>query len=193
MEAEMKEKMKVKTKAKASKMKMNWHPATLLALILLAALLGCQGNKGGPGGSSMAEPKSEDDKTLYATGSMFGSKLKELQLNEHEVSMIIAGVYDGALGKKLKVDMATQGPKVQEFFRKRMSAKSDTEKKKGVEYLENFIKKEGAKKTDSGLAYKIIQPGTGPFPKKTDVVEVHYTGKLMDGTVFDSSGSGANR
>ena len=41
--------------------------------------------------------------------------------------------------------------------------------------------------TDSGLRYKIIKEGTGPKPEKGDNVKVHYTGKLTDGTVFDSS------
>ena len=41
--------------------------------------------------------------------------------------------------------------------------------------------------TDSGLMYKIIKEGTGPKPQKGDKVKVHYTGKLTDGTVFDSS------
>ncbi|MPR34523.1 FKBP-type peptidyl-prolyl cis-trans isomerase [Salmonirosea aquatica] len=44
-----------------------------------------------------------------------------------------------------------------------------------------------AQKTDSGLAYVVLSPGSGPTPKQGDVVKVHYTGKLLDGKVFDSS------
>ena len=60
-------------------------------------------------------------------------------------------------------------------------------KKEGKGYLETFLKEEGVKKTKSGLAYKILKAGSGNFPKPTDVVEVHYHGTLIDGTVFDSS------
>lgn len=47
--------------------------------------------------------------------------------------------------------------------------------------------KEGVIVTESGLQYKVIKKGSGAKPKKEDVVKVHYTGKLADGTVFDSS------
>jgi len=44
-----------------------------------------------------------------------------------------------------------------------------------------------AQKTGSGMAYVVQSPGSGPTPKQGDVVKVHYTGKLLDGKVFDSS------
>lgn len=46
---------------------------------------------------------------------------------------------------------------------------------------------EGATKTNSGLMYKIEQEGNGIYPKPSDIVKVHYTGKLVDDFVFDSS------
>ncbi|HKL48502.1 MAG TPA: FKBP-type peptidyl-prolyl cis-trans isomerase, partial [Desulfuromonadales bacterium] len=47
--------------------------------------------------------------------------------------------------------------------------------------------KEGVETTESGLQYKILTPGTGETPSKSDTVKVHYRGTLIDGTVFDSS------
>jgi FKBP-type peptidyl-prolyl cis-trans isomerase len=46
---------------------------------------------------------------------------------------------------------------------------------------------EGVVTTDSGLQYQVLQEGNGPRPGPTDRVTVHYTGTLLDGTVFDSS------
>ena len=46
---------------------------------------------------------------------------------------------------------------------------------------------DGFKTTESGLRYKTVKEGTGASPKATDTVLVHYTGRLLDGTVFDSS------
>jgi FKBP-type peptidyl-prolyl cis-trans isomerase len=59
--------------------------------------------------------------------------------------------------------------------------------KAGEAFLAANAKKEGVKTTASGLQYKVIKAGTGASPKPTDIVKVHYTGTLVDGTVFDSS------
>lgn len=59
--------------------------------------------------------------------------------------------------------------------------------KTGDEFLAVNKLKEGIIETASGLQYKVIKPGEGDSPADADMVEVHYTGTLIDGTVFDSS------
>ena len=54
-------------------------------------------------------------------------------------------------------------------------------------FLADNLKLEGVKVTKSGLQYKVIQSGKGPMPKAEDTVRVHYEGKHVDGSVFDSS------
>lgn len=56
-----------------------------------------------------------------------------------------------------------------------------------VEQQAVFVDTTGYTTTASGLKYKVVKEGTGAMPKAEDTVEVHYTGKLLDGTVFDSS------
>ena len=68
-----------------------------------------------------------------------------------------------------------------------MQKNTDKVKKDGQAFVEKFVKSEGGTKTESGIAYKILNPGTGAKPKATDTVEVHYHGTLIDGKVFDSS------
>ena len=68
-----------------------------------------------------------------------------------------------------------------------LAKKSAANKEAGAKFLEENKKKENVKVTASGLQYQIVQEGTGKQPKATDKVTVHYTGKLLDGTVFDSS------
>jgi FKBP-type peptidyl-prolyl cis-trans isomerase len=57
----------------------------------------------------------------------------------------------------------------------------------GEAFLQDLRDQEGVSFTDSGLAYEVMEEGEGPKPAATDTVKVHYTGKLIDGTVFDSS------
>jgi len=151
--------------------------------ILLLALIGAMSF----GCSKGKDPKTEEEKTFYAIGTMFGSRLTQLGLTDAELDSLTAGLRDSAKGEKQKVDPMAYQQKIQDMFKARMEKMSVDVKKKGNEFIENFIKTEGATKTASGLAYKVIKEGTGPSPKETDVVKVHYHGTLTDGTVFDSS------
>ena len=60
-------------------------------------------------------------------------------------------------------------------------------KKQRHKFLADNAKKEGVKTLEGGVQYKVLKAGNGATPKPTDTVSVHYTGKLIDGTVFDSS------
>lgn len=68
-----------------------------------------------------------------------------------------------------------------------MSALNDKTAKDGVAFLADNAKRDGVKTTESGLQYEVITSAEGAKPKVNDVVSVHYTGTLIDGTVFDSS------
>ena len=57
----------------------------------------------------------------------------------------------------------------------------------GRKFLEENKKQEGVKVTKSGLQYLVVKQGNGPIAGPNDAVTVHYTGRLIDGTVFDSS------
>lgn len=60
-------------------------------------------------------------------------------------------------------------------------------KKKNADFMAEYAKQDGVKKTESGLLYKVIKQGDGALPVDTNKVEVHYAGQLIDGTEFDSS------
>jgi FKBP-type peptidyl-prolyl cis-trans isomerase FklB len=79
----------------------------------------------------------------------------------------------------------------QQAMSEKKAAQSEAEMAKNVKVGEDFLAanklKEGVIVTPSGLQYKVITEGTGDSPDDNDMVSVHYTGTLIDGTVFDSS------
>lgn len=131
--------------------------------------------------------ESDDDKTFYAMGFMLGGNLQRLNLSDKELQALYKGISAASKNEKSEVDMAKFQNRIQEVFKARMDKVAAKEKDSGKAFIEKFIKDEGATKTESGLAYKVIKEGTGATPGGEDVVEVHYHGTLADGTVFDSS------
>ena len=133
------------------------------------------------------ELKTDDDKTLYAIGLALAQNLNGFALSEHEVDLVQLGLADGALGHQPKVDLQAQGPKINALRQSRLASAAVSEKKASESYLQKAAAEKGSKKTASGLIYTEEKAGSGDSPKATDTVKVHYTGKLTDGTVFDSS------
>jgi len=137
--------------------------------------------------ASGQELKTEDDKALYALGVALSRNLDQLSLTPDELKIVEAGLTDGVLKRDAKVEINAYLPKVQELMKKRQTAAAETEKKASQAFMTKAAAEKGAKKTDSGMVYMEVTPGTGEQPKATDKVKVHYTGTLTDGKVFDSS------
>lgn len=134
-----------------------------------------------------AEPKTDDEKTLYAIGVAVSQSLEPFALTESELEMVKAGLSDGVQKKTPKVDMQAYLPKAQQMAQARASKVAEGEKKAGDAFLTKSAAEAGAKKTESGAIVIPIKEGTGAQPKATDRVTVHYQGTLVDGSVFDSS------
>ncbi len=76
---------------------------------------------------------------------------------------------------------------IQTYFQKKQMEEANKNIDAANEFMEENKKKANIQATPSGLQYEVITEGTGASPVDGDKVKVHYTGKLMDGTVFDSS------
>ena len=131
--------------------------------------------------------ETEDQKTLYALGLALSRNLGTFNLTADELATVEAGLADGLFAKEKKVDLEKYGAKIQELAQARAKVSADKEKEAAKPFLEKMAKEKGAKTLPSGVIFIEDKPGTGDAPKATDKVKVHYTGKLMDGTVFDSS------
>lgn len=103
----------------------------------------------------------------------------------------MAGFIQGVKGKKglMTVEQAGQVAqmKMMSIKAKNMEEQYGPLKKKGEEWMAANAKKSGVKTLPSGVQYKVIKEGAGQMPKDTSVVKVNYEGRLIDGTVFDSS------
>lgn len=130
---------------------------------------------------------TEDQKTFYALGFFLGGKLGPFAITAAEMKHVEAGLRDSVLGKKPQVDINTYGPKINDIATARASKKAEGRKKADKAAVEKLGKEEGAKVMKSGLIFKELKAGTGPQPTADDSVKCHYEGKLVDGTVFDSS------
>ena len=173
---------------------------TLSVGALASAMLlvtGCSTNNGNQETAaksvSITEQRSANEKVGSSLGYMMAEGNKEA-VGDLNLDTFEKGFRDGYEGTKSALtqeqmqEVLTTYQKEQEAkFVKDMETKAQENKTKGAAFLAENAKKEGVKQTASGLQYKVITAGTGKSPKATDVVEVNYEGKLIDGTVFDSS------
>lgn len=131
--------------------------------------------------------ENEHQKASYGLGVLVGNNLKSQGGDSLSLEAIIVGLTDVFKGQPLKMEMEACGMAVQEYMQKAADKKFEAAKLEGQAYLEKNKTNEGVKVTPSGLQYKVLASGKGKSPKASDNVTVHYTGKLTDGTVFDSS------
>lgn len=164
---------------------------TVFACAAVALFAVACADKGKPAASPSAAASgagmSEDQKTLYALGVIVGRNVAPFHLTPEEIAAVEKGMRDAVANKPPEVDMESYGPKVQELARVRQMASVQGEKDKGKAFAGTAAKEAGAQTLPSGVVYKTITAGTGGSPSATDTVRVHYTGKLIDGKVFDSS------
>jgi FKBP-type peptidyl-prolyl cis-trans isomerase len=124
----------------------------------------------------------------YGLGTLVAANLKSQGGDSLNVDAMVAGLKDIMLGKEPKLQQMEAIAIVQVYMQKAMEKKTAQAKVVNAKFLEDNKKSEGIHITKSGLQYKVISSGKGgKAPLATDKVTVHYTGKLIDGTVFDSS------
>lgn len=137
-----------------------------------------------------AKYKTDKEKLGYAIGFQMGNSLKQQGITDVDAKAIGQAIIDVLAGNKLKVSEADMQAAVMAFQKKKVEEhKALAEKKKaeGDTFRAANKKKKGVTELPNGIQYEIIKAGTGDKPKVSDKVTVHYTGSLIDGTVFDSS------
>jgi len=136
----------------------------------------------------------ELDRLSYALGLSMGNNFRASGIETINVRDFADGVAAVFCGSKPKMTYDEAKSEIQKFFtaleaRQQEAAKvmGEANAKAGRDFLAANGKRPEVHTTASGLQYEVITQGNGPRPEASDRVVVHYTGKLIDGTVFDSS------
>lgn len=137
-----------------------------------------------------------EQKYSYLIGMSQATSLAQLK-EAIDVDAFLYGLKDGLEGNEMPMT-EEEANEAKEVFEQRVQKLQEEQmaqtrkegvenKEKADEFLENNKEKEGVKSTESGLQYKALEEAKGKSPDMDSLVTVHYEGKLMDGTVFDSS------
>lgn len=143
--------------------------------------------------SSVTANSTDNQKVGYSFGYLMGKSNAEA-ISDLDIEKFFAGFRDG-YGQKASSLTEDDMRKTLIAYKERHDAKAMKEiqklgadnEAKGLAFLAENGKKSGVKTTASGLQYEVIKAGTGSAPTAEDQVQVHYEGKMLDGTVFDSS------
>ena len=166
---------------------MSGHRNSLYALVLICANVPfgygqtVAAPSAAPADSAPVDPLAGS----YSLGLYFGSQLHTSGLNTTvSVEQLERGLRDGLAGKAPTDEDKNRMSQMLHDGRESVAAHNRAQ---ASEFLAQNGKIDGVVTTASGLQYTIIKPGAGSLPKHTDRVTVHYRGRLLDGTQFDSS------
>lgn len=130
---------------------------------------------------------TELQKVSYGLGSLMASNLRNQGVDSLDLNVMGEGIRDVFLNDSLQQDQQQSMMAVQAFMDRAYEAKTEKMRAVNNAFFAENRKRTEIKETDSGLQYEVVTQGTGKSPKPGDQVTVHYTGKLLDGTIFDSS------
>ncbi len=136
----------------------------------------------------------ELDRLSYALGLSMGNNFRASGIESIDVQDFADGVAAVFYGSQPKMTYDEAKAEIQKYFTALQAKQEEAAKvageaneKAGRDFLEANGKREEVKITPTGLQYEVLEEGNGPKPEAGDQVVVHYTGRLIDGTVFDSS------
>ncbi|MFB6348341.1 FKBP-type peptidyl-prolyl cis-trans isomerase N-terminal domain-containing protein [Moraxella sp. ZJ142] len=173
--------------------------ALVAAITAALVLTGC--NKGdkadapkaGEKSTVVTEKSTEMQKVSYVFGYDAGQTLKRIE-DQLDLDIYYKAFKDGYNGAESALN-TEEVQKLGESYEKRKTEEASKKQQEtaaknkadGEKFLADNAKKDGVKTTASGLQYKVITEGTGKSPTAKDGVYAAYEGKLVDGTVFDTS------
>jgi FKBP-type peptidyl-prolyl cis-trans isomerase FklB len=152
------------------------------SLIILFALMICNSTFA----QKSKKMKNEQDSVSYALGVLMATNLKKDNVEINSVPFTDA--FDKTLNNaEVAMSLEEADNVVKAFFTKKNEIATEENVNIGIDFLAENGKRKEVTTLESGLQYEVLTPGTGAKATSADNVTVHYTGTLIDGTVFDSS------
>ena len=127
------------------------------------------------------------EKLSYALGLIIGNNLKGMNIEGLITGEFTRAVEQVLNGEKTEMTEVQAQGLVQALLREQQEVAGKAAREAGENFLAENAKREGVKVTETGLQYEVLTPALGIKPTPTDTVTCHYEGRLIDGTVFDSS------
>ena len=156
---------------------------------MMLGLLGC----GGASKEQEVTLDSTDARLSYGIGLRMGQRMSADGM-QVDVAAYAAGLEDAMIGAEAMLTDVEINTEMSAFQERRQAeaegervAQAQSNLETGRAYMEEMTANEDVQTTESGLQYIVTEPGEGDSPVATDSVEVHYEGRLIDGSVFDSS------
>jgi len=159
----------------------------LVVLISFSTSFAQKGKKGKKGKKiETIELKTQKDSISYALGVDIAGNLAKSNLDFIDLVIFMKAMQDSR-DSSLLFDTDKGREVLNTYFTAKKAEEAKKASEEGVKFLAENGKKEDVKTTASGLQYTVLKEGSGAKPVITDKVKVHYTGTLIDGTIFDSS------
>jgi len=127
------------------------------------------------------------DSVSYGVGSDMGRNLFNSGFDDIDLELVLLGLQDIYQKTPSKIKPEQIQKSLTQYLDEKKSRKKKENTEKGKLFLEENGARPGVVSLPSGLQYSIIKTGNGKKPKESDKVEVHYTGSIIGGKVFDNT------
>ena len=168
-------------------------PIKVIGQLSLAGLIVCLVGCGGASKEQEVTLESTDARLSYGIGLRMGQRMSADGM-QVDVAAYAAGLEDAMTGaeamltdEEIDAEMSAFQERLQAEAEAERMAQAQSNLEAGRAYMEEMSANEDVQTTESGLQYIVTEPGEGNSPVAADSVEVHYEGRLIDGSVFDSS------
>lgn len=139
------------------------------------------------------QPRYSDEELLRSWGWLLAERfeLRRYELGPQEVDWVAAGLMSHVLGEEAPTELRESQFAIQEYFAKRevtiRERQLEKNRREGEEFFDSLFGTPGMLSLGTGLFYQIMEPGSEIRPEPTDTVLVHYEGRFLDNSVFDST------